>query len=152
MIRVSLDNTTTIPKNIQRKPTMSCRVINFHVVRSALQYSACWIYYVYYQKRLNRFVTKWSRLNVKTSVSEMPTSGDSLFFTTPPEFQRYFCGKINSQSRFFKAWESRQNSTTPALVALRKTRENQWWSCEMLAVFSGWVFWTFHSLNSAKRR
>ena len=40
MIRISLDNITTIPKNIQRKPTMSCRVINFHVVRSALQYSA----------------------------------------------------------------------------------------------------------------
>ena len=109
------------------------------------------IYLSIYQKRLTIFVTKWSRLNVKTSMAEMPTSGDSHFFTTLPEFQRYFCGKINSQSRFFKAWESRQNSTTPALVALRKTRENQWWSREMLAVFSGWVFWTFHSLNSAKR-
>ena len=40
MIRISLDNITTISKNIKRKPTMSCRV-NFHVVRSALQYSAC---------------------------------------------------------------------------------------------------------------
>ena len=45
--------------------------------------------------------------------------------------------KLTLRVDFLKPEKAAKNSTTSALVALRKTRENQWWSREMLAVFSG---------------